>query len=336
MKFVLLIGASSVGKSRICANLKKNHGWHVTSFDAIVDELRREIEATLSRQLKEPELAQKLGKYMSPEEAEELSFRGNLTISRGAHQFKHGFKDDKYTGLDDVLKKEGFEEPELSELSSLLHSVSRLYLDYKGPNPEEFEERLFNSMFIAGLPDDACVVMDTIPGMNLAETTHILELFQKRAELYQDQHPDLQVEAITIMVYCPPEILNERILKRNQEAKINNNGDERGLFALTQLSALMESKTPAPDQASLGKVSNIGLMTIAYQQSLAGNKERWKNEGNALSKSFGLGAGKHSAELGLREGLKFDAIIDTSDATAEQLTAQVLNAKKSNTFTPKI
>lgn len=351
MKVVMLLGPSSAGKSTICGELQKTHGYRVASGDDTMEKLHEEARGKLHEHLSKVGLSAQLAAYMTPKEIEAVCFTGVLNICKGNHPVKDfHFSSPEYIEAQDCLTKAGFVDPELTQLADALHAVGNFYRNYPLP---DLTERLFDQAFDPSLKDDDCIVIDIVPESSVEETNKLIARYQERAQDFENK-TGRKVEAITVMAYSPPEELSKRVLKRNEEARAAQNlGNLReGTFPFMQLSNVVTAKPSSRSRDnSLGQVSRSGVMSIAYQhrrptqdpliskdksiQKFQKATKQLIKDYRELSQSFGLMSGVESAELALPAGMKVDKVINTSQGTPQELAEQVNTATKTNAATGK-
>lgn len=131
MHVVLLLGSSTAGKSSLCRELVKTHGWKSSSIDEMVDKIVNMSPSNLKlfmlEKLNASGVIQNLQTLMTEDELITLCSRGVLTISKGSHLITaHGFPNPLLPNLEDVLKMAGFIESEISKLAKELRFVTKI------------------------------------------------------------------------------------------------------------------------------------------------------------------------------------------------------------------
>lgn len=241
MRVVLLMGASSVGKSTLCEELIKTHHWKSSSLDEASLLMERKSDLIkLKPELQEAVRSSNLLGLMSEHEILTLCVRGQLNISQGNHVITgHQFSNPELPGLETVLANAGFEERKLESLSTTLRKVADIGKDMP-------IYMLYDDVFSLENENET-VVVDIFP--TAISVLPALEDFQERAAKFQAAHPDIHLSAHTVLAYCPPQFLSRRIQERNQRAEQEGNLDNKrvGVFPFNQLATVL---TAAPQTAS--------------------------------------------------------------------------------------
>jgi sulfur transfer complex TusBCD TusB component (DsrH family) len=131
MHVVLLLGSSTAGKSSLCRELVTTHGWKSSSIDEMVDKIVNmspsDPKLFMFEKLDAAGVIQNLQTLMTEEEMLTLCSTGVLTISKGNHLITaKGFPNPLLPNLEDVLKKAGFIESEISKLAKELRFVTKI------------------------------------------------------------------------------------------------------------------------------------------------------------------------------------------------------------------
>ncbi|WP_129556824.1 hypothetical protein [Legionella sainthelensi] len=231
----MLLGASTAGKSSLCSELVKTHGWKSSSIDEVVGKIVNmnpsDLKLLMFEKLKASSVIQNLQTLMTKEEVLTLCGTGVLTISKGSHLIKdQRFPSPLLPNLEDALTKVGFTESEISKLAKDLRLVTKINDPIVRLYDEVFDKR--NS--------GQSIVIDLVPAPD-ESTKECLENFQKRAQQYNEENPSERLITSIVFAYCPVQKLSERIQERNRNADINNKPmDKRvGLFPFHQLATLV-------------------------------------------------------------------------------------------------
>jgi hypothetical protein len=242
MHVVLLLGSSTAGKSSLCRELMAEHKWNSGSVDEagekVMHEQSTKTKPLMLEELKKQNMFAKLQSLMTDEEVQKLAGTGIVNITKGNHKLTHQFQNPDLEGLEEVLKKAGFDENEISELTKDLRLVTKIGDDiYKKIPPIDPMERLYDETFNKNNSGKQ-IVLDVVPDGR--STAHkCLENFEKRVKQYRDQNPSEPLTTSVVFAYCPPKKLSERIQERNRKAEIDNPMDKRvGLFPFEQLATL--------------------------------------------------------------------------------------------------
>ncbi|EHL31774.1 hypothetical protein LDG_5937 [Legionella drancourtii LLAP12] len=173
---------------------------------------------------------QNLQTLMTEEEMLTLCSTGVLTISKGNHPITaQEFPNPLLPNLEDVLKKAGFIESEISKLAKELRFVTKI---------DDPTVMLYDDVFDKGNSGQS-IVIDLVPNPD-ESAKKCLEHFQKRAQQYSEENPSETLTTSIVFAYCPVQKLSERIQERNRKADIDNPMDKRvGLFPFHQLATLV-------------------------------------------------------------------------------------------------
>jgi adenylate kinase family enzyme len=234
MHVVLLLGSSTAGKSSLCRELVTTHGWKSSSIDEMVDKIVNmspsDRKLFMFEKLDAAGVIQNLQTLMTEEEMLTLCSTGVLTISKGNHLITaQEFPNPLLPNLEDVLKKAGFIESEISKLAKELRFVTKI---------DDPTVMLYDDVFDKGNSGQS-IVIDLVPNPD-ESAKKCLEHFQKRAQQYSEENPSETLTTSIVFAYCPVQKLSERIQERNRKADIDNPMDKRvGLFPFHQLATLV-------------------------------------------------------------------------------------------------
>ncbi|ERH41378.1 hypothetical protein GH742_14970 (plasmid) [Legionella sp. MW5194] len=234
MHVVLLLGSSTAGKSSLCRELVKTHEWKSSSIDEMVDKIVNMSPSNLKlfmlEKLNASGVIQNIQTLMTEDELVTLCSRGVLTISKGSHLITaHGFPNPLLPNLEDVLKKAGFIESEISKLAKELRFVTKI---------DDPTVMLYDEVFDKSNSGQS-IVIDLVPNPD-ESAKECLEYFKKRAQQYREENPSETLTTSIVFAYCPVQKLSERIQERNRKADIDNPMDKReGLFPFHQLATLV-------------------------------------------------------------------------------------------------
>ncbi len=234
MHVVLLLGSSTAGKSSLCRELVKTYEWKSLSIDEMVDKIVNMSPSNLKlfmlEKLNASGVIQNIQTLMTEDELVTLCSRGVLTISKGSHLITaHGFPNPLLPNLEDVLKKAGFIESEISKLAKELRFVTKI---------DDPTVMLYDEVFDKSNSGQS-IVIDLVPNPD-ESAKECLEYFKKRAQQYREENPSETLTTSIVFAYCPVQKLSERIQERNRKADIDNPMDKRiGLFPFHQLATLV-------------------------------------------------------------------------------------------------
>ncbi|WP_392538563.1 hypothetical protein [Legionella sp. 227] len=234
MHVVLLLGSSTAGKSSLCRELVTTHGWKSSSIDEMVDKIVNMSPSNrklfMFEKLDAAGVIQNLQTLMTEEEMLTLCSTGVLTLSKGNHLITaQGFPNPLLPNLEDVLKKAGFIESEISKLAKELRFVTKI---------DDPTVMLYDEVFDKSHSGQS-IVIDLVPNPD-ESAKECLKYFQKRAQQYNEENPSETLTTSIVFAYCPVQKLSERIQERNRKADIDNPMDKRiGLFPFHQLATLV-------------------------------------------------------------------------------------------------
>ena len=249
MKVVFLVGSGSAGKSSLCKELVETYKWNSNSVDEVWGKILLEHSAKINplilNELKKQNLIPKLQTHMTETEVVNLASIGLLNISIGEHKLTQQFQDQKLDGLEEALKKAGFNESEILTLSHDLRLATQIadnvFKENPFPNYSSLIERLYDETFKTSNADKT-IILDVVPDREGA-VSELVERFEVRANQYREENSSETLTTSLVFAYCPLQKLDERLVERNRKAKIDNPTDQReGLIAANHLAALVTAE----------------------------------------------------------------------------------------------
>lgn len=330
MKIVLLLGASSAGKSTLCNALVKEHGWYTHGSEYVGDILEKQRGPLLLEKLREVGLVERLSPYMNDSALIAFVTTGQINLVHGDIYINHQFKLPDLQRIEAILSQAGFEG---KELEALIHSLREVVDVCKAvPMPNGFELML-DDLF--KLPPDASVILDEVPPID-HDVNGMLYAFKEQI-LERAKADGRKVEYAAVLAFSTPKVLSDRILHRNESAAIF--GDLRnkreGMFPFLQLSQLIST---AETDGALDKartLSKMQLLLIALKHLPPGVGDRETKKAKAIFK-----AGAHEYRelmkrfrlsetsnviVSPREDLDVHAVIDLSkDASPSDLARELI------------
>ena len=359
MHVVLLLGSSTAGKSSLCTELVSTHGWKSISIDEVVGKIVNmspsELKSLMHEKLDKSGVIENLQKLMTEEEILDLGGKGVLSFSKGNHLIQNeAFPNPTLPGLENVLIKAGFEETEITNLAKDLRLVTTI-----GDAREKLYDEVFNKE-----NSQECIVIDMVPNPDGTAKEHI-ELFQRRAQQFCTENPNETLTTSLIFAYCPVQKLSERIQERNTKAELNNPSDKRvGLFPFHQLATLVAAEKQF-DKSSEHILSRNELFYLVNQHENSDKEgdslflenpfdpevlQQQNDQGkedlprigsketieaySKLANRFGFFENQERASLNIREGITFDAVINTAKGDpatlAEEFLEKLGNSKLSS------
>lgn len=260
MKVILLMGPSSVGKSTLCDELVKTHGWKTASLDEASLLINRKTDLIkLKPELEQAVRLSGLANLMSEKEILTLCMQGKLSISQKPHEIvDYQFSSLQLPDLEQVLQGAGFDEVESEKLASNMRRVVENGLDIP-------VYMLYDDVFSIE-NEDKTIIIDIFP---LPQgVLSVLDDFRERAAKFQEINPAIHLTIHTVLAYCPPQFLSKRILERNRRAEQEgNSGNQRvGLFPFEQLSEVLTAAShQTPSSQPMHSLSKKELFNIVKQ-----------------------------------------------------------------------
>jgi hypothetical protein len=331
MKVILLLGASSAGKSTLCDVLVREHCWYTHGTDQVCGILRRERIPLLLQKLQERRLIEQLSPYMNEAAVTILAETGELNLTYGDISIKHQFKTPDFLGLKTILSRAGFSDKELEELTQSLREVGTVFKDLPMPNDLD---RMLDDVF--KLPTDASVIIDQVPLSD--DVKSMLNDFKEK--IFERAKEDgREIEYATVLAYCPPKALSSRIHRRNEAAVVSGDlmNKREGTFPFLQLSQLISATEADGKLDEARTLSKMQLLLIALQHVppwvVEGETKKAKaifkagaHEYRELMKRFRLSE-TNNVTVSPREDLDAHAVIDLSQDSSPIDLARELIAK---------
>lgn len=329
MKVVLLLGPSSAGKSTLCEALVREHGWYTHGVDQVNEILQRELHPRVLEKLRERGLIERLSPYMSESAITTLAETGQFNLVHGDISIKHQFKSPDFQGLETILNRAGFADKELVDLT---HSLRNVGDAFESCMPHPFD-RMLDDVF--KLPPDASVIIDQVPP-NDGDVKGNLHDF--REKLFERSKVDGRIiEFATVLAFCPPKALSNRIQHRNESAVISGDlkNKREGMFPFLQLSQLISAVEAdgALDEAKTLSKMQLLLIALKHLPPGVGEGETQKakaifkagaHEYRELMKRFKLSEASN-VTVSPREDLEAHAVIDLSkDASPSDLAKELI------------
>jgi hypothetical protein len=342
----MLMGSSSAGKTSIMNELETKYGWHALSGDVMMEQDRDTRIAKYKQELKESAVMQKLLAYMPENAVIEMCFNGNLKITNPTGKIlEHHFNHPDYPDLENILRQAQFPENIISELVAHLHELGNFFKNHKLPFidvPQMLIDRALSGEFKAS----DTVILDIVPQIdrdgNALPITKQANNFNTCISQYKNAHPDSPITSHVVLAYCPPQVLSERILGRNQKAEERHDDKDKrnGLFPFNQLTALVTTDPSSSPKTAFGAISLQELFKIAHNHpnpqphnaTALEKSTKFEAEASAtvsLASRFGFFSRNRAPQdqsipLALKDGLRFDAIINTATGDAATLAKQLV------------
>ena len=332
MKVVLLLGPSSAGKSTLCNALVKEHGWYTHGCDKVHQILQSERTPLLLRKFQERGLIERLSPYMNESAIVTLAEKGQLELSHQGVSIKHQFKSPAFQDREVILSKVGFADKELADLAHSLHEVGEVFEACLPNNPID---RIVDD--IIKLPADASVIIDEVPPIH-DDLNKMLQDYKEKLD-ERAKADGRTIEYATVLAFCPPKALSDRILHRNKSAVISGDlsNKREGTFPFLQLSQLIvvaEAGGLIDEARTLSKMQLL-MIALKHLPPHVGEAEDKKakavfkagaHEYRVLMKNFKFSEA-NIITVSPREDLGAHAVIDLSNGASPSDLAKELIAK---------
>lgn len=255
MRVVLLLGASSTGKSTLCRGVA-NSGWKVNESDAFGRDCVKQAVEAFSEKYDIRGLLSEL--KMSTDEIANFASTGKF---QAGDSFSHQFENPELTDAEQVLDKLAIPSDRIPALVAQLHTLvsNREKLEFPEPSIE-FLNRFFNKVFSEAFASDDTLIIDVNPHPAVGPAV-ISRLFDQNIERYREKM-ELSVESFKVLAYCPPEILSERIQRRAQGKKAGDYMGQ-GIYPFEQVAMLVNSQRIEDKSDSIGELSRRSIFDIA-------------------------------------------------------------------------
>lgn len=331
MKVVLLLGPSSAGKSTLCNALVREHGWYTHGIDQVSDIIYRERTPLLLEELRRRGLIKRLSSYMSEQAIITLTETGHFELDKGDISIKHQFNSPDFQELETVLNQAGFAGKELEDLTHSLREVGEALKTMPKPNSID---RMLDDVF--KLPPDSSVILDLIPPQEGDVKSSLHDFREKLCERAKIEGKT--IEYATVLAFCPPKALSNRIHHRNISAvksgDLRNQREvEDSFLQLSQLISVAETDGALDEARTL---SRMQLLLIALQHLPPDVGEGETKKAKAI---FKAGAHEYRKLIQIfklsetsnvivspREDLDAHAVIDLSkDAPSSDLARELID-----------
>ena len=327
MKVVLLLGASSTGKSTLCNELASKYHWKV----ADTDEFHYEAYPKATNAVKPVTDA-------LSENCHECLVRYKLTdkivdfaITRGLHFQDSGYELTPQSyyqePTEEILKKAGVRDEDIPLLADFLREVVTNTEDLIEVMPFKGLKQFFNyyldHTFAQELEPNDTIILDVNPHPEF-DPAKISAALDEYVKDYSNDHQDQSIELFKVIAYCPPQILSERLQQREESGYEGNTG--KGLFSFEQLSLLV---TALPDEYEgsdiIDKLSpgDIGRIVEKHVERASVDVEIFTKARHYLAKEFGIHDDK-PVKLVPNKKFSCDAIVDTSKHDAATLAKNLV------------
>lgn len=279
MKIILLLWASSVGKTSICNILKKNPEFKIANLDDFINKIEQENKENFKKILRETLNSIKneniLYTYMDKEDLFNYCHSCMLKISNITLELPSELDDDVLAFIREHIEKCSKINPEhisdiISEIIQLNSISETIYQQaFKKLSTENFYKRFFSET-LEGIKQNETVVLDVVRDNHY---THKLihKNLMKHVDILKQQNC---ISVFKVLVICSIKKLSQNIKKRNKNAKLTNDlYDARyGLFPFLQWSQTVMKKA----ENSEGNEKNIGY-SLSYTSLFSIIKSHKKN-----------------------------------------------------------
>lgn len=321
MQVVILVGPSSAGKTSLCNSLYWDHNWFTTGVDQISAQIEKELSPLLRDKLQEENLINELSPYMSKANILKLAQTGEFEFCwNGKDSVTHQFKDPDFPDIEAVLSRAEVDEANINVLAKQLRRVGEVPKNL--PTPEMFD-KIADDIF-DNASHDGSVIIDLVPPPQEESVGNSLKQIKDKLKTRADK-VGCSLDCKTVLAYCPPKALSNRIQSRNEKANQTGNlTDKReGLFPFLQLSQLITTAKANKNYNAADSLSKLQLWEIVSQHLVPEAGEEMKDQYGALATKFGLFNESPSyVEVKPREDLDVDATIDMSNSNDSRVLAE--------------
>ena len=322
MKVVLGLGASCTGKSTLCKELVTNHHWKVADTDefyyqaypkakkavmTIIDSLSKESQECLSR-------------YKLTDQIVDFPITGEIYFEDSG--IKIDVESVHKESTEELLKKAGIQDADIPLLADCLREVAKQSESIKEVMPSRGLEQFFNCylehVFEQKFEPDDTIILDVNPHLGFGPA-QILAATEKYIESYSSVHQDQSIEFFKVLVYCPPQVLSERLQQREKSGYTGNTA--RGLYSFEQLSLLVNAVPidyKGPGVIDTLSAADIGKIVDKHVPEASGDMRVFMKARLDLADKFGI-HNDEEVQLVATKDFPCDAIVDTSKADAETL-----------------
>lgn len=327
MKVVLLLGASSTGKSTLCNELASKYHWKVADTDEFHYEAYpkainavKPVTDALSENCHEC-----LARYKLTDKIVDFAITRGLYFQDSGYELTPQSYYQEPT--EEILKKAGVRDEDIPLLADFLREVVTNTEDLIEIMPFKSLKQFFNyyldHTFEQELGPNDTIILDVNPHPEFgpAEISAALDEYVKN---YSDGHQDQSIDLFKVIAYCPPQILSERLQQREQSGYTGNTG--RGLFSFEQLSQLVTAlplEYAGSDVIDKLSPEDIGRIVEMHVEGASTDVEVFTKARHYLTDKFGIHDGK-SVKLVTNKDYPCDAIVDTSKDDAETLAANLV------------
>lgn len=361
MRVILLLGSSSAGKSTLCNEVMSatHPTWKIRDTDSFGKYCVGQAVEVFSKKHNMQGLLTDLA--MSPDQIVNFAMTGKL---HAGNSTPHQFKNPELNDAEQVLKELQIAYDRIPVLAEELRNLTRNRTELEAliPQPsQDFLDRFLERTFSETFASDDTLIIDVNPHPQVGPAV-ISRLIDQHIEQYSKQHNQL-IESFKVLVYCPLDILSERMHKRMKDKKDDDYMGE-GLFPFQQVAMLvnsqqaeMESKSSQSKVSAIGELSRKCVFDIANKHITCNTTEPLivvDAEKPAVMSSpktieldssisevpliapkpvveayhflidkFGFLANENRIKLSVKKDFQCDVIIDTSKQDANDLVSEI-------------
>lgn len=242
MRVILLLGASSTGKSSLCGKLAENHQCKLADTDefhyqahrkaqdaakSIVDSLSEETQACL-------------GRYGLTDKLIDFPIKGELNLDSSDVKIHISSVHDE--AIEKQLEQAGIAEADIPLLATCLRDVATQSESRKEITSfwglESFFNAYLEDAFSQTYEPDDTLILDVNPHEGFSPA-QILDTTEKHIEAYTSAHQDQSIDFFKVLAYCPPAELSRRLRDRRESGYTGHTAT--GLYSYEQLSMLIDT-----------------------------------------------------------------------------------------------
>ena len=321
MRVILLLGASSTGKSSLCGKLAENHQCKLADTDEFhyqahrkAQDAAKSIVASLSEETRAC-----LGRYGLTDRLIDFPIKGELNLDSSGVKIHISSVHDE--AIEKQLEQAGIAEADIPLLVTCLRNVATQSESIKEITSFWGLEPFFNAYlehtFTQTYEPDDTVILDVNPHEGFSPA-QILDATEKHIDAYTSTHQDQSVEFFKVLAFCPPVELSRRLRHRRESGYTGNTAT--GLYAYEQLSMLTDTVPKdyeGPDVIDTLSSTDIEQVIDNSIPEASRDIAEVAKARNQLTRIFKMDS--DSVKLVATREFPCDAVVNTSKADADTL-----------------
>lgn len=328
MKVVLVLGPSGSGKSSLCRKLVENHQCKLADTDAFYDQAGPKAQDAVKRTI--ASLSEKdqecLARYKLTDRLVNLPITGGLHFDNGVKLGIESVHQESTAGL---LKQAGIAEADIPTLVSCFRQIveqcqaMKEVVLFSGLKP--FFNAYLEHAFAQDFESDDTLVLDVNPHPEFGPA-QILSALRQRMQLYGDVHPEEVVDLFKVLAFCPPLEHSKRLRSREESGYAGNTA--KGLYSFEQLLLLVKAvPIDHHDSAVIDTLllKDTGDIVANCAPETRTDPQLFTKTRREFAGKFGLGDNVDAVQLVPVEEFSFDAVVNTSSASASDLALTLID-----------